>query len=198
MALSPAAPVRLAATAVTGAALALSIVPAHAAPISPARPVSAPTSGSSTEAAPDETQATPDQIRAARRAAARARADRARTSLVRLALSKRGSRYVSGAAGPNVFDCSGFVMWVYKHAIGKSLPHYSGSQMAMAQRVSLSNLKPGDLLFFGPGGSQHVSMYIGKGRMIHATNPSSGVHTDSIHMGYYTARFAGAGRIVKG
>ena len=52
------------------------------------------------------------------------------------------------------------------------------------------HLKPGDLMFFGPGGSQHVSMYIGKGKMIHATNPRSGVRIDSINMGYYKARYA--------
>lgn len=126
------------------------------------------------------------------------RADRARASLVRVALSKRGARYVPGASGPWSFDCSGFVMWVYRQATGKSLPHYSGAQMARSHRVSRAHLQPGDLLFFGPGGSQHVSMYIGKGKMIHATNPRSGVRVDSINMGYYRARFAGAGRFITG
>ena len=125
------------------------------------------------------------------------RASRERASLVRVALSKKGSRYVSGAAGPTSFDCSGFVMWVYKKATGRSLPHYSGAQMQRTKRVSLSTIVPGDLLFFGPGGSQHVSMYIGKGKMIHATNPSSGVKIDSIRAGYYRARFAGAGRVIR-
>jgi cell wall-associated NlpC family hydrolase len=124
------------------------------------------------------------------------RASRARASLVRVALTKKGSRYVSGAPGPYSFDCSGFTMWVYKKATGKSLPHYSGAQMQRAKRVSLSNLLPGDLLFYGAGGSQHVSMYIGKGKMIHATNPRTGVKIDSINAGYYRARFAGAGRII--
>ena len=126
------------------------------------------------------------------------RASRDRASLVRVALSKKGSRYVSGAAGPYSFDCSGFVMWVYKKATGRSLPHYSGAQMQRSKRISRNSLQPGDLLFFGPGGSQHVSMYIGKGKMIHATNPSSGVKIDSINAGYYRARFAGAGRIITG
>lgn len=130
------------------------------------------------------------------RAVARERADRARASLVRVALSKRNGRYVAGATGPWAFDCSGFTLWVYKQATGKSLPHYSGAQMNRAKRVSRKHLRPGDLLFYGPGGSQHVSMYIGKGKMIHATNPRSGVRVDSINMGYYRARFAGAGRII--
>lgn len=145
-------------------------------------------------AAPADTQA---QSQRDARAAARERADRMRASLVRVALGKKGARYVAGASGPWAFDCSGFTMWVYKQATGKSLPHYSGAQMHRAKRVSRNHLMPGDLLFFGPGGSQHVSMYIGKGRMIHATNPRSGVRVDSINMGYYRARFAGAGRIIR-
>jgi cell wall-associated NlpC family hydrolase len=126
------------------------------------------------------------------------RASRTRASLVRVALSKKGSRYVSGAAGPYSFDCSGFVMWVYKNAAGRSLPHFSGAQMQRSKRVSRNSLQPGDLLFFGPGGSQHVSMYIGKGKMIHATNPRSGVKIDSINAGYYRSRYVGAGRIIVG
>ena len=126
------------------------------------------------------------------------RANRARASLVRVALNQRGKQYVAGAAGPRVFDCSGFTQYVYKQATGKYLPHYSGSQMHRGKRVSQKNLKPGDLMFYGPGGSQHVSMYIGKGKMIHATNPRSGVKIDSINSGYYKARFAGASRIVQG
>ena len=133
-----------------------------------------------------------------KRIAARERANRARASLVRVALSQKGERYVAGASGPNRFDCSGFTMYVYKKATGRYLPHYSGAQMRKAKRVSRKHLKPGDLLFFGPGGSQHVSMYIGKGKMIHATNPRSGVRIDSINMGYYKARYAGAGRIIQG
>lgn len=138
------------------------------------------------------------QLQRAKRQRQAQRADRARASLVRTALRKKGARYISGASGPNVFDCSGFTMWVYRTAIGKNIPHYSGAQMARTKRVSRSHLKPGDLMFFGPGGSQHVSMYIGKGKMIHATNPRSGVRVDSINMGYYRARFAGAGRLIKG
>ena len=59
-------------------------------------------------------------------------------------------------------------------------------------------LKPGDLLFYGRGGSQHVSMYIGKGQMIHATNPRTDVRIDRVNNGYWRGRFAGAGRIIEG
>jgi cell wall-associated NlpC family hydrolase len=188
MAFSPATSVRLGTIALAGAAVTASALPVQAAP------TPAP--------APEQTTVSLAQKRAQalrdKRAAARERANRARSSLVRVALNQKGDRYVGGASGPNAFDCSGFTMWVYKQATGKYLPHFSGAQMDKARRVGRKHLKPGDLLFYGPGGSQHVSMYIGKGKMIHATNPRSGVRVDSINMGYYRARFAGAGRIIEG
>ncbi len=138
------------------------------------------------------------QKQRAKRLRQKKRANRARSSLVRVGLSQRGKQYVAGAAGPNRFDCSGFTQYVYKKATGKYLPHYSGAQMNRARRVSTKNLKPGDLLFYGRGGSQHVSMYIGKGKMIHATNPRTDVRIDSVNNGYWRGRFAGAGRIIEG
>ena len=126
------------------------------------------------------------------------RANRARASLVRVGLKQLGEQYVAGAAGPNRFDCSGFTQYVYKKATGKYLPHYSGAQMNKARRVGKKHLKPGDLMFYGPGGSQHVAMYIGKGKMVHATNPRTDVRIDSINNAYWRGRFAGAGRIIEG
>ena len=70
--------------------------------------------------------------------------------------------------------------------------------MNKARRVGKKHMKPGDLLFFGPGGSQHVAMYIGKGKMVHATNPRTDVRIDSVNNGYWRGRFAGAGRIIEG
>ncbi|MEZ5158435.1 MAG: C40 family peptidase [Candidatus Nanopelagicales bacterium] len=184
MAFTPAT-FRRATIAVTGTAVALGALPVAAA--ATPSPVS--------HAQVSSTKADRAKLK---RIAARERANRKRASLVRVALNQKGERYVAGASGPNRFDCSGFTMYVYKKATGRYLPHYSGAQMRKAKRVSRKNLKPGDLLFFGPGGSQHVSMYIGKGKMIHATNPRSGVRIDSINMGYYKARYAGAGRIIQG
>ncbi len=125
------------------------------------------------------------------------RANRQRSSLVRVGLNQLGEQYVAGAAGPNRFDCSGFTQFVYKKATGKYLPHYSGAQMNRAKRVGKKHLKPGDLMFYGPGGSQHVAMYIGKGKMVHATNPRTDVRIDSINNAYWRGRFAGAGRIIQ-
>ncbi|MEZ5184689.1 MAG: NlpC/P60 family protein [Candidatus Nanopelagicales bacterium] len=138
------------------------------------------------------------QKKKAKRQRQRKRANRARSSLVRVGLNQLGKQYVAGAAGPNRFDCSGFTQYVYKKATGRYLPHYSGAQMNRARRVGMKYLKPGDLLFYGRGGSQHVSMYIGRGKMVHATNPRTDVRIDSIHNRYWMGRFAGAGRIIEG
>ncbi len=152
--------------------------------------------------APTKPKLTKKQIKAKKqrekRQRQKQRANRSRSSLVRVALNQRGEQYVAGAAGPNRFDCSGFTQYVYKQATGKYLPHYSGAQMNKARRVGKKRMKPGDLLFFGPGGSQHVAMYIGKGKMVHATNPRTDVRIDSVNNGYWRGRFAGAGRIIEG
>lgn len=116
--------------------------------------------------------------------------------VVRTALSRRGSRYVAGRSGPWSFDCSGFTMWVYGKATKKRLPHYSGSQMSRGKKVGRKHLRPGDLMFYGPGGSQHVSLYIGRKKMIHATNPRQGVVVESINNPWWTRIYVGARRIL--
>jgi cell wall-associated NlpC family hydrolase len=85
---------------------------------------------------------------------------------LRLAMSKLGRPYVWGAAGPSTFDCSGLTMWAYGQ-VGISLPHYTGSQYNSGTHVSLSQLQPGDLVFFYAD-LHHTGMYIGGGKMIHA------------------------------
>lgn len=133
-------------------------------------------------------------------AARAARANQLRHAVVKLALSKRRTgQYVAGASGPNRYDCSGFTKWVYKTAAHKNLTHYSGAQMRQTVRVrKMKDLLPGDLLFFGPGGSQHVAMYIGRGKMIGASNPSADVRVDSVRAPWWRNIFAGAGRVITG
>jgi cell wall-associated NlpC family hydrolase len=171
-------------TATSAAAVDTPVVTAETAP--------APTTQAAK--APKKTKA---QKKREKRLRQKKRANRARASLVRVGLNQLGEQYVAGAAGPGRFDCSGFTQFVYKKATGRYLPHYSGAQMNKARRVGKKHLQPGDLMFFGPGGSQHVSMYIGKGKMVHATNPRTDVRIDSINNGYWRGRFAGAGRIVE-
>jgi cell wall-associated NlpC family hydrolase len=94
-----------------------------------------------------------------------------RSSVVAIALSKLGSPYKWAAAGPDMFDCSGFTMWCYAQ-IGVSLPHSSRAQINVGQRVSKANLQPGDLVFFGRSTIHHVGIYVGNGNYVHA--PSTG------------------------
>ena len=83
----------------------------------------------------------------------------------------KGKPYVWGASGPDAFDCSGLVMYALEKAFGKSFPHYSGAQYNATTPVS--NPQPGDLVFFGPGGSDHVGVYAGGGKYWSAMSPSS-------------------------
>lgn len=83
----------------------------------------------------------------------------------------KGKPYVWGASGPDAFDCSGLVMYALQKAFGKSFPHYSGAQYNAT--TPISNPQPGDLVFFGPGGSDHVGVYAGGGKYWSAMSPSS-------------------------
>lgn len=162
-------------------ALTLGAVPARASATAIAATV-APT------VAPSETAAA--GALSPRRALVRA----VRQQIVDVAISKQGSGYVWGGSGPDSFDCSGFVMWVYQQAMGTTLPHYSGAQMDVATPVT-GKLRRGDLLFYGPHGSQHVSIYIGRGLQVGANNPRTGVVIDSVAGTYWSERYVGAGRI---
>lgn len=81
--------------------------------------------------------------------------------------------YVWGAEGPDSFDCSGLVKYALEKAFGKSFPHYSGDQYSASRGVKDPQI--GDLVFFGPGGQNHVGVYAGGGKIWSAMNPSSGI-----------------------
>ncbi|MGY2129299.1 C40 family peptidase [Blastococcus sp. SYSU DS0617] len=97
---------------------------------------------------------------------------------VNTALAQVGDRYVWGAGGPDAFDCSGLTSYAYR-AAGISLPHSSRSQSQMGRPVSRGELQPGDLLFFYSPVS-HVAMYIGNGKMVHASTSSQPVKVDNV------------------
>lgn len=90
----------------------------------------------------------------------------ARGEVVSVALRYLGAPYHWGADGPSSFDCSGFTMFVYNQ-VGVSLPHSSGAQFGSGERVSRSDLQPGDLVFFGSP-IHHVGIYVGGGSYVHA------------------------------
>lgn len=86
-----------------------------------------------------------------------------------------GKAYVMGATGPSAFDCSGLVQAAFR-TIGVDLPRVSESQSSAGTPVSLSDLKPGDILYWGSAGdAYHVAVYVGGGDFVGAQNPSSGV-----------------------
>ncbi|WP_076641055.1 NlpC/P60 family protein [Lactiplantibacillus plantarum] len=109
------------------------------------------------------------------------------------AMEKYGAtnKYVYGAEGPSAFDCSGLVEYTLKK-MGISFPRTSGEQYKASKHVS--NPKPGDLVFFGPGGSEHVGVYTGNGEFYSAENEKDGMGISKVHGGGY-GTFAGYGRV---
>lgn len=97
------------------------------------------------------------------------------TGVAGIASKYLGTPYVYGGTSPRGFDCSGFTQYVYRQ-VGVNLPRTSSSQARAGQRVSLSNLKSGDLLY-GPG---HVGIYVGNGQFIHSPSPGQSVKVQSI------------------
>ena len=120
-------------------------------------------------------------------------------AVINLARQQIGKPYVWGAEGPNSFDCSGLVYYVYKNAANITLPRASSSQYGSGVAVTKSNLKEGDLIFSstdGTGNITHVSIYSGNGKMIHA--PRSGKNVEEISMSttYWSNAYVGARRIL--
>jgi cell wall-associated NlpC family hydrolase len=120
-------------------------------------------------------------------------------TLLNFARAQLGKPYRGGAAGPNAFDCSGFVTYVMNQS---GYAHFSrGSSASMYsrfQRISAGEARGGDLVFFsgtvgGRGGITHVGLYIGGGMMIHAA--PRGIAYDNINSGYYRSHLAGFARV---
>ncbi|MGI5444920.1 C40 family peptidase [Streptomyces sp. CA-243310] len=96
-------------------------------------------------------------------------------AIVDFARAQVGKAYVSGATGSSAYDCSGLVQAAYRQA-GITLDRVSQDQSTAGTSVSLSNLQPGDILYWGAKGSAyHVAIYVGGGKFVGAQNPSTGV-----------------------
>jgi peptidoglycan DL-endopeptidase RipA len=100
--------------------------------------------------------------------------------VINRAMSQRGVPYSWGGgnaagaskgidSGANTvgFDCSGLVLYAFA-GVGIKLPHYSGSQYNMGRKIPTSQMRRGDVVFYGPGGSQHVAIFLGGGEMLEA------------------------------
>lgn len=164
----------LAVAALTAAALTAGTAPALAQPLQPLQP--------------------PQPVRPAQQAAATAQ-DSAEPRRVHLSLSrptvedaisaaesKKGTPYRWGGTGPNGFDCSGLVQWAYKQA-GVELPRVAHDQVGAGTRVSYSDARRGDILYWADSGgyAYHVAIYLGDGRMIDAPNSGDHVRERDVH-----------------
>lgn len=118
--------------------------------------------------------------------------------VVSVAQNYLGKNYVSGGSSPETgFDCSGFTQYIYKQC-GITLSRSSSSQASNGTAIEKSELQPGDLVLFhyyGSNSIDHVGIYTGNGKFIHAANPQRGVVYDSIESGYYAENYAGARRL---
>jgi cell wall-associated NlpC family hydrolase len=124
-----------------------------------------------------------------------------RKTLIGLAMQLRDIRYVRGGHDPSTgFDCSGFVRYVFAHAVGLELPTNSASQFLAGLKVDRGDMQPGDLVFFrtagrrGQGRISHVGIYIANGQFIHSPSRGKTVRVDSLDESYWSQRFAGAKR----
>lgn len=106
-----------------------------------------------------------------------------------------GAPYRYGGASPKGFDCSGLVQYVYAQS-GLKVPRSTIEQMEQSKWVSFSQLRPGDLVFFKIGRSKvnHVGIYYGDGRFIHAPNRGKDVSFAQIESDYWAKRMVAAGR----
>jgi len=129
-----------------------------------------------------------------KRYAASYKGDNTRGSIaLKFALQQIGDIYVWAAAGPTRWDCSGLTLRAFQKA-GVSLPHHSGSQFKYGKQVAYSNLKPGDLLFFGKPIS-HVSIYMGGGKMVQAPRAGKKVEVVNLTKMFGKKPFVGAKRL---
>jgi len=114
-------------------------------------------------------------------------------NVVSAAHSLTGVRYSYGGSSRSGFDCSGFTQFALRQA-GRSIPRTAAAQFGASRRLSQSEARPGDLIFFNQSGSiDHVGIYLGGGKFIGAQT-STGVAVASFTSGYWSRYVAGFGR----
>jgi len=128
------------------------------------------------------------------------RTSRGSSNVIRTAKRYLGTRYVWGAEGPNRFDCSGFTQYVLRKSKGAKIPRVSRKQAYYGKYVSRRNLRPGDLIFFDTsrrrrGYVNHVGIYIGSNKFIHASSAKHRVVISSLNRPFYNARFKWGRRV---
>ena len=114
------------------------------------------------------------------------------------ALNMIGVRYRWGGNSPDSgLDCSGFVRYVFQDTLGMSLPRRAEEMSRVGEKVSMSNLKPGDLVFFNTMRRtfSHVGIYIGDNKFVHSPSTGSTIRVDDLDDRYWEKHFTGARRI---
>lgn len=108
------------------------------------------------------------------------------SAIVTLAEAQLGKNYVWGGTGANGFDCSGLTSYVYSKAAGVNIGRTTYDQVKQGTSVSMKNLQPGDLLFWGSASAPyHVGIYVGNNQYIHAATPGQGVIKQSLSSYFY-------------
>jgi len=112
---------------------------------------------------------------------------------------KLGKKYVWGAVGPNTFDCSGLTTYAYKQK-GVTIPRTANAQSRTGQSIERDSLLPGDLVFFDTSrnktkGVNHVGIYVGDNRFIHASSAQHRVIETSLDSTFYKNSYRGAKRV---
>ena len=118
-------------------------------------------------------------------------------NLLQSAMALIGTPYRWGGTSPDSgFDCSGLVGYVFRNALGIELPRVSRDMARSGERVPRNAMSPGDLVFFGRRGKvDHVGIYLGDGRFVHAPRTGRDVTVSSLEGGYWGAKFLQARRV---
>lgn len=114
------------------------------------------------------------------------------------ALSLEGTPYKYGGNTPETgFDCSGFIGYVFRHTLGKTLPRSAEEISRVGSRPDIDELKPGDLVFFNTLHRKysHVGIYLGDGQFIHSPGTGKSVTVVNMNENYWRERYNGARRI---
>jgi cell wall-associated NlpC family hydrolase len=117
-------------------------------------------------------------------------------AIAAVAVTLVGTRYQFGGADAAGFDCSGLALYAYER-LGIAIPRTAAAQQHAARPVPLAQLAPGDLVFFRirSRGVDHVGIYSGDGRFIHAPRAGQTVSYADLHRGFYAQRLVSAGRL---
>jgi cell wall-associated NlpC family hydrolase len=121
-----------------------------------------------------------------------------RPDVVLMAVAMLDRNYTYGGKKLHTgFDCSGFVSFVYREAMGIQFNGNAAQQAQQSQPIEAREAQPGDLVFFNTTGrpNSHVGIYVGKGKFVHAENERTGVKTSSLNQRYWSRRFEGFRRV---